>query len=146
MCARKAPYGSYANTAERTMSLLNLALQNVALERVAMSPDCEMQIKSVNSLKSLRNLASKNHRIKEEYTQAVDVSLNILKERFKRLRWKGESVCVSEAASQEEMNGLVEMLKVLDKNIQYDTACTLSNLQLMLSLSPIPEVAYICSR
>ncbi|XP_056009601.1 uncharacterized protein LOC130051588 [Ostrea edulis] len=127
VCARTVPCGSYANPAERTMSLLNLALQNVALERTAMSPNCEMQIKSVNSLKSLRNLASKNQRIKEEYTQAVGVTLNILKERFKRLSWKGESVCVQEAASQEEMNALVEILKVLDENIQSDS--NLSNLQ-----------------
>ncbi|XP_056013095.1 uncharacterized protein LOC125679479 [Ostrea edulis] len=127
VCARTAPCGSYANPAERTMSLLNLALQNVALERTAMSPNCEMQIKSVNSLKSLRNLASKNQRIKEEYTQAVGATLNILKERFKRLSWKGESVCVQEAASQEEMNALVEILKVLDENIQSDS--NLSNLQ-----------------
>ena len=32
VCARTAPCGSYVNPAERCMSLLNLALQNVALE------------------------------------------------------------------------------------------------------------------
>ena len=127
VCARTAPCGSYANPAERTMSLLNLALQNVALERAAMSPDCEMQVKSACSLKKLRNLASQNRRLKEEYTQAVGASLDILKQRFKRLRWKGENVCVQEAASPEEMNALVELLKVLDENIQCNA--NLSNLQ-----------------
>lgn len=67
-----------------------------------------MQIKSARLLKKLRNLASRNQRLKEECTQAVGVSLNVLKERSKRLRWKGENVCVQEAASQEEMNALVE--------------------------------------
>lgn len=86
-----------------------------------------MQIKSARLLKKLRNLASRNQRLKEECTQAVGVSLNVLKERSKRLRWKGENVCVQEAASQEEMNALVEILKVLDENIQCDA--NLSNLQ-----------------
>ena len=94
------------------MSLLNLALQNVALEIAAMSPDCEMQVKSACSLKKLRNLASQNQRLKEEYALAVGASLNILKERFKRLRWKEENVCVQETASPEEMNALVELLQV----------------------------------
>lgn len=92
-----------------------------------MSPDCEMQVKSACSLKKLRNLASQNRRLKEEYTQAVGASLDILKQRFKRLRWKGENVCVQEAASPEEMNALVELLKVLDENIQCNA--NLSNLQ-----------------
>lgn len=38
---RTCPYQSWSNTAERVMSLLNLALQNVSLERQAMSEECE---------------------------------------------------------------------------------------------------------
>ncbi|XP_061174856.1 uncharacterized protein LOC133183999 [Saccostrea echinata] len=86
-----------------------------------------MQVKSASSLKKLRNLGSKNQKLKEEYTQAVEVSLNILRERFKHLRWKGENVCVHDPASQEEMYALVEMLKVLDENIHCDA--NLSTLQ-----------------
>ncbi|VDI23114.1 Hypothetical predicted protein [Mytilus galloprovincialis] len=43
--ARTVPIASYANPAERIMSLLNLALQNVALERPDMIEDYERKMK-----------------------------------------------------------------------------------------------------
>ena len=51
VAARTAPMGSWANLAERVNSLLNLALQNVALSRESMDEDNEYVMKSVSSLK-----------------------------------------------------------------------------------------------
>ena len=47
------PYQSWSNTAERVMSLLNLALQNVSLERQAMSEECEKLVHNVKTVKDL---------------------------------------------------------------------------------------------
>lgn len=55
-CIRTAPSASYYNPAERCMSTLNIALQNVALQRGRMIPGLEMQTKSFTSLSKLRTL------------------------------------------------------------------------------------------
>lgn len=49
------PYQSWSNTADRVMSLLNLALQNVSLERQAMSEECEKLVRNVKTVKELRS-------------------------------------------------------------------------------------------
>lgn len=45
-----APMGSWANLAERANSIINLALQNVCLDRSAMEPEMENHMKRVSSL------------------------------------------------------------------------------------------------
>ena len=113
VCARTAPCGSYVNPAERCMSLLNLALQNVALERGAMGPEYEMQVKSASSLKKLRNLESKNKQFETQYVQSVNVPVKELKDRFKRLKWKQEAVVVHNAATIDELVDIADYLKYL---------------------------------
>ena len=53
VAARCAPGQSWINTAERVMSLLNIALQNCALERPACSADVEKHIAKCNGMQSL---------------------------------------------------------------------------------------------
>ena len=56
LCAiRGAPHGSYLNTVERAMSLLNLGLQNLALIRKPMPEWAESAVTSVGSMKGVRN-------------------------------------------------------------------------------------------
>lgn len=74
------------------MSTLNIALQNVALQRGQMIPGLEMQTKSLTSLSKLRNSATKNACLKKKYKEAMSVLIEILNERFSRLKWKRESV------------------------------------------------------
>ena len=56
IAVRTCPYQSWSNTAERRMSLLNLALQNVSLERQAMSEECEKLVHNVKTMKELRTI------------------------------------------------------------------------------------------
>ena len=56
---RTAPSHSYCNPAERCMSLLNLGLQNVALQREPMNDNLEGKVKSATNLKKLRDLCDK---------------------------------------------------------------------------------------
>ena len=50
VCVRTCPYQSWQNVAERVMSTLNLALQNVSLARTAMPDRFEQLVKNKNSL------------------------------------------------------------------------------------------------
>ena len=52
---RCAPGHSFTNPAERIMSILNLALQNVATERSKGNDDFEKEIKSYNSMQQIRD-------------------------------------------------------------------------------------------
>ena len=51
---RTCPTQSWTNLAERVMSRLNIALQNVALERNAMDPQFEDVMRKNNNMKSVR--------------------------------------------------------------------------------------------
>ena len=51
---RGAPHGSYLNTVERCMSLLNLGLQNLALKRGKMALWAEEEVANIQSMASVR--------------------------------------------------------------------------------------------
>ena len=55
VAVRCAPHQSWTNLAERCMSILNLALQNVALQRESMPEEFEKCASDVSSLSELRN-------------------------------------------------------------------------------------------
>lgn len=51
---RGAPHGSWLNTVERAMSILNLGLMNVALKRGVMSGWAEREVRGIGSMKGIR--------------------------------------------------------------------------------------------
>ena len=53
IAARTAPYQSIFNPAERCMSLLYLALQNISLKRNRMGTNIELRVKPGTTLKKL---------------------------------------------------------------------------------------------
>lgn len=59
IACRTAPGQSFINPVERIMSLLNLALQGVAIERSEMSPEIKQQLKACSSMADIRQLAVK---------------------------------------------------------------------------------------
>ncbi|WAR27915.1 hypothetical protein MAR_013619 [Mya arenaria] len=119
VCARTAPAMSYLNPAERTMSVLNLALQNVALQREKMQPEFEMMAKG-KTLKGLRTVSDRNAQFKEKYSESASGPIEVIRQRFAKLKWKGEPFIIHEAASTEEMNRLLELLKVIDGDVEVD--------------------------
>ena len=70
---RCAPGHSFTNPAERIMSILNLALQNVATERSKGNDDFEKEIKSCNSMQQIRDKNEKvdSGMVKEEWGKTV---------------------------------------------------------------------------
>ena len=78
---RCAPNQSYINPAERCMSLLNIGLQGMALERDH-TGEFEKMIKSCNSMKSLRTKAKQQQGLKEIHLESLNSSINILESTF----------------------------------------------------------------
>ena len=67
IAVRTAPNQSYNNPAERITSLLNLALQNTAYEREAMTdPVLESRMKQLTSVKAIRRAAERTTNFKRE--------------------------------------------------------------------------------
>ncbi|WAR16034.1 hypothetical protein MAR_030628 [Mya arenaria] len=80
VCAKTAPAMSYLNPAERTMSVLNLALQNVALQREKMQPEFEMMAKG-------KTLSERNAKFNEKYSESASGPIDVIRQRFAKLKW-----------------------------------------------------------
>ena len=119
-CARTAPSQSYHNPAERVMSVLNLALQNVALVRDTMTPAFEIQVKSLTSLKKLREAAGQNKSLHAAYSESINGPQTTIKGRFGKLKWKDENFKLNEPATAEDMQQQAALLQVIDPNVNSD--------------------------
>ena len=64
ICVRTCPYQSWQNVDEQVMSTLNLALQNVSLERSAMASEYERAVKNKNTLTDLRKVINNDSALK----------------------------------------------------------------------------------
>jgi hypothetical protein len=62
---RGAPHGSFLNKVERSMSLLNLGLQHVALVRKQMEPWAETVLSSASSMAEVRKMVAEWERYKD---------------------------------------------------------------------------------
>ena len=60
ICVRTCPYQSWTNVAERVMSTLNLALQNVFLARSSMTHSLKQLVKNKTTLSEVRGAIEKN--------------------------------------------------------------------------------------
>lgn len=65
--ARCAPGHSWTNPAERVMSILNIGLQNCALERSKGDDDTESDIRKCGSMADLRTMAVKKPNLKKKW-------------------------------------------------------------------------------
>lgn len=119
VACRTAPGHSWANPAERIMSLLNLAFQNTALAREQASADVETAIRSCSSMKEIRKKAERNHRIKDEWLQSVQPIIETLTSRATRVQLKGEQCQVFKAASDDEVEMAEAEVTLIDPTIQF---------------------------
>lgn len=117
VAVRTGPNQSYCNPAERIMSLLNLALQNVALCRDEMDGTREFRMKSLNSLKAVRAACDRDPFLKDALTDSLAPVLQLLKERFSRLKRNDNPVIVQDAAADEAISTMAETLLVIDDTL-----------------------------
>ena len=76
------PYQSWTNPAERVMSILNLALQNVSLERTAMDEESEKKLKNKNSLKAVRSEIDANPGLGAKVNDSLQPVIDLLNGKF----------------------------------------------------------------
>ena len=106
---RCAPSQSYINPAERYMSLLNLGLQSLALERDHVGEFGKV-IKSCSSMKSIRSKAKQQQGLKEVYLESLQAPIHTLERTFSELELKGKPIQIFKPQRDEE-----ELIQALHK-------------------------------
>lgn len=106
---RAAPGQSYVNPVERIMSILNIALQNCALQRSERGKPVEQLIKGCQCLDDIRKKVDK-----EEWMASMTEVKDIVSQRIRRCKLKDERFIVLGPASEEDINSVNETLGQLE--------------------------------
>lgn len=112
---RSAPGHSYTNPAERVMSILNLGLQNVSLERKPCEKKIEDALKNKNSMAEVRAFHEENpnFRIRQGWTESLEEVKRTIQNRFIRLKLKDEPVQVLDPLSDQDIEVMKRHLREL---------------------------------
>ena len=97
------PYLSWMNPAERLMSTLNLALQNVSLMREEMDDAFEKAVKNKNNIAEIRSANKGKPELEEAVLKSMAPVVKLLDEHFARMKLKGYAIRVAPAASQDDI-------------------------------------------
>ena len=112
---RCAPYHSFVNPAERCMSLLNIGLQGLALERDNAGP-FESTLKSCGTIKSIRRKATECQGLKEAYTSSIDAPIQKVESSFSMLDLKGKQVRIFKP--NRDCKELIDTLNIIEPTIK----------------------------
>jgi hypothetical protein len=82
---RTAPYQSWTNPAERIMSILNLGLQGVAIQRDKLTPEMENVMGNLKTMKDIREAAKQIPNLKPELKASIQNIQEKLEQRTERL-------------------------------------------------------------
>jgi hypothetical protein len=113
IAVRTAPHNSWMNPAERVMSILNLALQHVSLERSKMSDEQERAMKTKGSMTAVRNYAKNREAFKTEYRESMKSVVDIVSGRFQRMKIKDVPIKTCNAAQDDEIEDMLTPLSTL---------------------------------
>ncbi|WAR09165.1 hypothetical protein MAR_019123 [Mya arenaria] len=118
IAARTAPGHSWGNPAERIMSMLNLAYQNVAIHRHEMSAGQEQQLRSCGPMIEIRKKAEKEPAIKPAWIESLQPMVNLLNERTERVQLKGKNFISGKPASDDDVQAFEhKVVELLDPDI-----------------------------
>ena len=109
---RTAPSHSWTNPAERCMSILNLALQHVALDRNEMEEKYEQMVKNLSSLTAVRNQARLKDGLKEAFKKSMEPVVDLVNKRFSQMSLKGNPVKTLKGVSDEEITSILDITGV----------------------------------
>ena len=107
--ARCAPGNSWVNPPERVMRILNLGLQNCALER---NPDDDL-FSRANSMSQIRDLVFKSPELKQKWVSSIEPVQALIEGRFRRLSLKGEPFQVVAPATDDDLDLIKRQLREL---------------------------------
>lgn len=111
--ARCAPGQSWINPAERIMSILNVGLQNVSLERQACEDHIEACLNSCNSMAAIRELGMSKAEVKPMWLEAIEPVQSVIRSRFLKLKLKDEPFQALDPVSVDVIEHLKRHLKAL---------------------------------
>lgn len=118
VCMQMCPYQSWTNPAERVMSTLNLALQNVSLMREKMDDEMERAIKHKNNISAIRDAFDETPGLSEAVRESTSSVISLLNERFSRMKLKGNPIIPRPAASQDDVVDNFESVHFIDSSVQ----------------------------
>ena len=99
------------------MSLLNLALQNVSLERQAMSEECEKLVHNVKTVKELRSHVVTHPNLGEEIGQSLQPVTDLLNARFQQMKLKDHHFKAGDVASEEQIQSVFDEVHAIYPSI-----------------------------
>ena len=94
VAARCAPGQRWTNPAERVMSILNIGLQNCALERAAGDETIEQTIGKCSSMDDIRKLSATTCDLRDAWLASVAPCISAIQGRFTRLSLKDKAIQV----------------------------------------------------
>ena len=118
ICMQMCPYQSWTNPAERVMSTLNLALQNVSLMRHKMDDDMERAIKHKNNISAIREAIEEVTGLGEAVQDSSSPVITLLNERFSRMKLKEYPIIPRPAASQDDVTDCFESVHFIDGSLR----------------------------
>jgi hypothetical protein len=107
---RNAPDGSWINSVERCMNILNLGLAHQSYAR----DECntrESLVKSCSSMKVLRDLDDRDEMVKEEWSESISGIIDDIGSRMSHILLKDELVTVAPSAIKDDVMVLKEVLQ-----------------------------------
>ena len=117
VACRTAPGHSWANPAERIMSVLNIAFQNTALAREEMNSEMEQNLRSCSGMNDIRKKAEKIEGLKGAWLDSLTSVENLLEDRVKRLQLKGKQFCTHPPASDDILEQAEAEVTLIDNTI-----------------------------
>ena len=96
------------------MSLLDIAMQGVALSRVEMVPEYESMLKSANSIEQIRAVCDGDLELTLATIESIKPCTNLLNERVVSVVLHGKPLRVGEVASQDDVDNIFRELAKID--------------------------------
>ncbi|XP_073720261.1 uncharacterized protein [Misgurnus anguillicaudatus] len=113
IACRAAPGQSWQNPVERVMAILNIGLQNCALEREKAAEDMENLLKRCSSMAEIRKAGEKNPELGKAWSTLVGPVLDTVAGRYSRLKLKGEPITIIDAVTDAEEDSVMQVISTL---------------------------------
>lgn len=117
---RTCPYQIWTNLAERIMSTLNLALQNVPLSHKEMSSEAESRLMGKKTLAEVHKEINGDPTLTQEIVELLDQPILALTQRFRAMKLKDEPIQCGVAATAEAIQRTFERVHFTDPNPEQD--------------------------
>ena len=114
---RTCPYQSWQNVAERVMSTLNLALQNVSLARTKMSDRFEKLVKNKNTMAVVREAINAVPELHYALQDSMASPMITLGQRFQAMQVKDVPIKLGIPASDSELANQFQHVAFIDPSL-----------------------------